>query len=61
VPEVPKVDPLGWTERTVGLTIFTADLECKVDKQLNVELMRATKKNPPARVKYELIYVSMLL
>jgi hypothetical protein len=57
-PEVKKVDLLGRTKRGVTLTIFGAEVECKVDKGLTVELVRATKKNPPAKVRYELIYVS---
>jgi hypothetical protein len=56
-PEAPKMDPAARTERTVVLTLFAADLDVKVERALAAELVRATKKNPPARVKYELIYV----
>jgi hypothetical protein len=42
----------------VVLTIFTANVAVRLDKKMTGELLRATKKNPPNRLRYELIYVS---
>jgi hypothetical protein len=42
----------------IVLTIFTANVAVRVDKKMAGELLRATKKNPPSRLRYELIYVS---
>ncbi|TFK45667.1 hypothetical protein OE88DRAFT_1668942 [Heliocybe sulcata] len=52
----PQVNLLEVNESSVTLSIFTADVEVKLDKKLEKELYRSTKKNPPARLKYELIY-----
>ena len=45
----------------VTLIVFTAEVDVKVDKKLSTELLRSTKKNPPARLKYDLIYVGVLI
>ena len=42
----------------IVLTIFTANVDVRVDKKMSEELLRSTKKNPPSRLRYELIYVS---
>jgi hypothetical protein len=42
----------------IVLTIFTANVDVRVDKKMTEELLRSTKKNPPSRLRYELIYVS---
>lgn len=42
----------------IALTIFTANVDVRVDKKMTEELLRSTKKNPPSRLRYELIYVS---
>ena len=42
----------------VVLTIFTANVAVRLDKKMTRRLLRATKKNPPSRLRYELIYVS---
>ena len=39
------------------MSIFTADVLVKLDGKMIAELNRSTKKNPPTRMKYELIYV----
>ncbi|EIW60639.1 uncharacterized protein TRAVEDRAFT_119941 [Trametes versicolor FP-101664 SS1] len=55
-PPVPKVDPLSVVETNVMLSIFAADIAVKLDQKMIGELHRSTKKNPPTRMKYELIY-----
>lgn len=57
-PQHPK-DPTEVHEMNVTLTVFTAEVDVKVDKKLSAELLRSTKKNPPARLKYDLIYVGV--
>jgi hypothetical protein len=42
----------------VVLTIFAANVDVKLSEKMAGELLRATKKNPPGRLRYELIYVS---
>jgi hypothetical protein len=42
----------------IVLTIFAANVAVRLDKKMAGELLRATKKNPPSRLRYELIYVS---
>ena len=56
-PPVPKIDPKMIVESSVVLSIFTAEVVVKLDKKMISELNRSTKKNPPIRMKYELIYV----
>ncbi|KAH9946348.1 uncharacterized protein BXZ73DRAFT_86493 [Epithele typhae] len=55
-PSVPKVDPKAIVESNVVLSIFTADIAVSLDQKMVTELNRSTKKNPPTRMKYELIY-----
>lgn len=54
------VNPLSIDETNVSLSIFSADVVVRLDRKLSIELHRATKKNPPNKLKYELIYVSVL-
>jgi hypothetical protein len=61
LPPQPHKDPTEIHEINVTLTIFTAEVDVKVDKKLSAELLRSTKKNPPSRLKYDLIYVSVLV
>ncbi|KAJ8522756.1 hypothetical protein ONZ45_g741 [Pleurotus djamor] len=42
----------------ITLSIFSADVEVRLTKKVGDELLRATKKKPPAKVKYELIYTA---
>ena len=42
----------------VDLTIFAANVDVRVDQKMAGELVRATKKDPPSRLRYQLIYVS---
>lgn len=59
LPPQPPRDPTELHEMNVVLTVFTADVDVKVDKKLSAELLRSTKKKPPAWLKYDLIYVSV--
>lgn len=43
-------------ELNVTLAVFSADVEVRLDDHMKKELLRATKKNPPTHMKYELIY-----
>lgn len=49
---------LNMTEAGVVLAVFSAQVDVKLDDSTRRELLRATKKNAPSRMKYELIYVS---
>lgn len=60
LPPQPPKDPTELHEMSVTLTVFTAEVDVKVDKKLSAELLRSTKKNPPARLKFDLIYVGVL-
>lgn len=58
-PPVPQLPPRAMTElhqASVALTVFTAEVNVKVDKKLSAELLRSTKKNPPQQLRYNLIY-----
>ena len=56
-PVVARDDPKTIVESNVVLSIFAADISVRLDKKMVAELNRSTKKNPPTRMKYELIYV----
>jgi hypothetical protein len=43
----------------VVLTIFAANVAVHLDEKMKGELRRAIKKNPPSRLRYELIYVGL--
>ena len=42
----------------IVLTVFTANVEVRLDEKMTGELLRSTLKKPPSRLRYELIYVS---
>ncbi|KAI0701855.1 hypothetical protein BC835DRAFT_1435271 [Cytidiella melzeri] len=44
------------TETGVVLTVFSASVDVRLDANLREELLRATKKNAPTKMRYELIY-----
>ncbi|KAF8119611.1 hypothetical protein EV363DRAFT_1496328 [Boletus edulis] len=50
-----RIPPYGLHE-TKDLTVFTANVDVSVGKNLSDELNRSTKKNPPSRLVYSLIY-----
>lgn len=52
------VDPLSVTDTQVTLSVFSADVNVQLSTKMSAELHRSTKKNPPSKLKYELIYVS---
>ncbi|KAG1726435.1 uncharacterized protein EDB91DRAFT_1263755 [Suillus paluster] len=54
-PQIQK-DPMGVYSSSVTLTMFNADVDVKLDKKLQSELHRSTKKNPPNHLNYSLIY-----
>jgi len=59
-PHIEK-DLKGVYTSNVTLTIFTAEVNVKLDKKLQSELHRSTKKNPPNRLNYSLIYVGFVI
>jgi hypothetical protein len=65
MPEVtPSMVPMESTNlleahsSNIVLTIFTANVDVRLEKKMTEELLRSTKKNPPSQLRYELIYVS---
>ncbi|KAG6829550.1 hypothetical protein H0H92_004219 [Tricholoma furcatifolium] len=58
LPPVKDVNPHTVNETSVALSIFTADADVRLNKKLAAELHRSTKKNPPNKLKYELIYTA---
>ena len=60
-PEAEKTtDPFDITQTGVSLSIFSATVQVNLDKKMTAELVRSTKKNPPSKMKFELIYVGCL-
>lgn len=53
----PPIDPLETSETSIILSVFSADINVKLDLKLSSEIHRSTKKKPPSTMKYELIYV----
>ncbi|KAG8883551.1 hypothetical protein FRB97_006398 [Tulasnella sp. 331] len=49
-------DLLEIVESSVGMTVYAARVDVKLDKKFLTELERATKKQPPATCIYSLIY-----
>jgi hypothetical protein len=60
VPE-ESINLLEARSSNIVLTIFAANVDVRLDKKMAVELLRATKKNPPSRLRYELIYVTTVV
>jgi hypothetical protein len=56
---VVDIDPLTVTETRVTLSVFSADVDVRLSTKMSAELHRSTKKNPPSKLKFELIYVSL--
>jgi hypothetical protein len=57
LPQVETADIREINETNITLSIITADVNVKLDKKMADELHRSTQKNPPSKLKYELIYV----
>ncbi|KAH9990216.1 hypothetical protein BJV74DRAFT_837251 [Russula compacta] len=57
-PVLPKeaINLLEAHSSNVVLTIFAANVDVRLNKKMTAELLRSTKKNPPSRLRYELIY-----
>ncbi|KAF8497460.1 hypothetical protein F5888DRAFT_1613660, partial [Russula emetica] len=51
-----SIDLLEANSSNIVLTIFAANVDVRLDEKMTVELQRATKKNPPRQLRYELIY-----
>lgn len=49
-------DPVQTHKMKMDLMTFTAEVDVTVDKKLSQEMNRCTKKNPPSRLNYSLIY-----
>ena len=58
-PASPPRPPTELNKRNVTITVFTAEVGVNVDEKLCAELLRSTKKKPPAWLKYHLIYVGV--
>lgn len=58
LPPPKPVDHLSINETSVSLSIYSASVQVRLDKKLSSEINRSTKKNPPTKMKFELIYVS---
>ncbi|KAG7090828.1 hypothetical protein E1B28_009910 [Marasmius oreades] len=54
----PPVDHLAVSTTTVSLSIFSAQADARLDNKVATEIHRSTKKKPPARLKYDLIYTA---
>lgn len=59
-PETPKTDLLAVNDSAVSLTVYSAEVTTKLDKKFSAALHRSTKKEPPSKLRYELIYVSRM-
>lgn len=51
-----RYEPMRMHETKMDLTVFTAEVDVNTIEKLSKELNRCTKKNPPSRLKYSLIY-----
>ena len=54
-----SIHPLEANSLDIHLIVYAANVDVRLDKKMTGELLRATKKNPPSRLRYELIYVSL--
>jgi Protein of unknown function (DUF3684) len=50
-------DPMAAVSSHVILTVFCGEVEVSLTQKMTTELHRSTKKNPPTKMKLELIYV----
>ncbi|KAH7929282.1 hypothetical protein BV22DRAFT_1081369, partial [Leucogyrophana mollusca] len=55
-PPEEKADPMEVYQSSVTLTVFSADVDVRLDRKMISELHRSTKKNPPQQLSYSLIY-----
>ena len=63
LPPPPEVDEkeqlLKANDSAVSLTVYSAEVTTKLDRKFSAALHRSTKKEPPSRLRYELIYVGL--
>ncbi|KDR75405.1 hypothetical protein GALMADRAFT_227055 [Galerina marginata CBS 339.88] len=58
-PPAPEpVDHMAINETSVSLSIYSASVQVKLGPKLSSEIQRSTKKNPPSKMKFELIYTA---
>ncbi|ESK92923.1 hypothetical protein Moror_8996 [Moniliophthora roreri MCA 2997] len=58
-PPEPPVDLLAISPTSVSLSIISADILLqKIDSKLESEIERSTKKQPPRKIRYDLIYTA---
>ncbi|KZT61430.1 hypothetical protein CALCODRAFT_9895 [Calocera cornea HHB12733] len=57
-PIQSEPDPFTEIESNVALNVYSAHVDVKMDRKLLQELERATKKKPPSKTVYQLIYTS---
>ena len=50
-------DPPCFYTTKLDLTVYTAEADVKVDKNISRELLRCTSKMPPSQLDYSLVYV----
>ncbi|KAJ3533672.1 hypothetical protein NMY22_g7241 [Coprinellus aureogranulatus] len=57
-PPEPEREPdlLSIHDSSVALTVYAAEVSTKLDKKFTAALHRSTKKEPPSKLRYELIY-----
>ncbi|OCH90810.1 hypothetical protein OBBRIDRAFT_834709 [Obba rivulosa] len=55
-PSEPAVDPTSMNESSVVLSIFAVDVVVQLDQKIRAALQHSTKKNPPTKMRLELIY-----
>jgi Protein of unknown function (DUF3684) len=58
-PAVNEADLVKINESNVVLSIFTPEVDVQLTKKMSAEMHWSTKKNPPSKVKYQLIYVRL--
>ncbi|KAI0060543.1 hypothetical protein BV25DRAFT_1908367 [Artomyces pyxidatus] len=56
VTPAEEIDLMEVNASSVELTIFSAHVDVRLDRKMTAELRRSTKKNPPSKLRYELIY-----
>ncbi|KAL5514880.1 hypothetical protein ACEPAG_2196 [Sanghuangporus baumii] len=56
LPPEKEKDPFELRKSSVVLHIFSSEVDVRLDKKMVTELQRSTKKNPPSRLRLDLIY-----
>lgn len=58
LPPTEKINFLEINETNITLAVLSADVDVRLEKKMGSELRRSTQKNPPSKLRYDLIYVS---